>query len=167
MQQSSRGKKKIFAVMNEWLNTITTVTNEKMRETLYNIEQFRMDALNVTSVANAQAAQSSGSNNGDIGGKGIGSSQGSKIGSYGSSSNGAGSSSNPAQKGISSSTKTSGTSNLVSGGSQGNSLTGKNPFAILKASAIASTSTAKFPNNFTNLPKVSPPFLPALEGEAK
>lgn len=78
------------------------------------------------------------------------------------------SSSNPAAKGISSSTKTSGTSNLVSGGgSQGNSLTGKNPFAILKASAIASTSTAKFPNNFTNLPKVTPPFLPALEGEAK
>ena len=46
-------------------------------------------------------------------------------------------------------------------------MTGKNPFAILKASAIASTTTAKFPNNFTNLPKVSPPFLPALEGEAK
>ena len=46
-------------------------------------------------------------------------------------------------------------------------MTGKNPFAILKASAIASTSTAKFPNNFSNLPKVTPPFLPALEGEAK
>ena len=43
------------------------------------------------------------------------------------------------------------------------SLTGKNPFAILKASAIASTSTAQFPNNFTNLPKVSPPFLDPLE----
>lgn len=40
------------------------------------------------------------------------------------------------------------------------SLTGKNPFAILKASAIASLSGgATFPNNFTNLPKATPPFL--------
>ncbi len=55
----------------------------------------------------------------------------------------------------------------MSGGGQSNSLTGKNPFAILKASAIASTSAAKFPNNFTNLPKVTPPFLPPLEGDEK
>ena len=33
----------------------------------------------------------------------------------------------------------------------------------MKASAIASTSSAVFPNNFTNLPKVSPPFLDPLE----
>lgn len=73
-----------------------------------------------------------------------------------------------ASKGLSSSTKTSGTSSLVSSGSGAqSSLTGKNPFAILKASAIASTQQAQFPNNFANLPKVSPPFLPALEGEAK
>jgi hypothetical protein len=39
------------------------------------------------------------------------------------------------------------------------SLTGKNPFAILKASAIASVQPAAFPNNFTNLPKAFPPFL--------
>jgi hypothetical protein len=38
-------------------------------------------------------------------------------------------------KSVSGTTKLSGTSSLVSG----NSLTGKNPFAILKASAIAST----------------------------
>ena len=45
-----------------------------------------------------------------------------------------------AAKGLSSSTKTSGTSSLVSSGSGSqSSLTGKNPFAILKASAIAST----------------------------
>ena len=75
-------------------------------------------------------------------------------------------SSNPSSKGISSSTKTSGTTNMVSS-SLGNSITGKNPFAILKASAIASTSTAKFPNNFQNLPKATPPFLPALEGDDK
>ena len=60
------------------------------------------------------------------------------------------------------STKTSGTSNLV-GNQAGNSMTGKNPFAILKASAIASPTSAVFPNNFANLPKVSPPFLPPYE----
>ena len=42
-------------------------------------------------------------------------------------------------------------------------LTGKNPFAILKASAIASCQPASFPNNFQNLPKASPPFLGAIE----
>lgn len=52
-------------------------------------------------------------------------------------------------------------------GSVATSLTGKNPFAILKASAIASSQTAQFPNNFTNLPKVQPPFLPPLEGDTK
>lgn len=44
-------------------------------------------------------------------------------------------------------------------------MTGKNPFAILKASAIASTSQAVFPNNFTNLPKATPPFLDPLTPE--
>ncbi len=47
------------------------------------------------------------------------------------------------------------------------SLTGKNPFAILKASAIASVSSAVFPNNFTNLPKAMPPFLGQLESGKK
>jgi hypothetical protein len=45
------------------------------------------------------------------------------------------------------------------------SLTGKNPFAILKASAIASVSPAAFPNNFTNLPKAFPPFLPRIQAD--
>jgi hypothetical protein len=65
---------------------------------------------------------------------------------------------------INSSDKSSGTKNLV--GLGGSTLTGKNPFAILKASAIAASQKAVFPNNFTNLPKVCPPFLPPLpEGE--
>ena len=42
-------------------------------------------------------------------------------------------------------------------------MTGKNPFAILKASAIASNQTAVFPNNFANLPKATPPFLRKLD----
>ena len=69
-----------------------------------------------------------------------------------------------AKKMIKDSDKSSGTNNLVGGGSGSTTLTGKNPFAILKASAIAATQKAVFPNNFTNLPKVSPPFLPPLEG---
>ena len=54
---------------------------------------------------------------------------------------------------------------LSSGNGGQTSLTGKNPFAILKASAIASPATAVFPNNFANLPKVSPPFLDPLSEE--
>ena len=61
-----------------------------------------------------------------------------------------------------------GASKMLSGGNQGQtSLTGKNPFAILKASAIASPATAVFPNNFANLPKVSPPFLNPLGEDEK
>jgi len=52
---------------------------------------------------------------------------------------------------------------MAAGANQGQtSLTGKNPFAILKASAIASTQSATFPNHFVNLPKATPPFLQPL-----
>jgi hypothetical protein len=37
----------------------------------------------------------------------------------------------------------------------------------LKASAIASVSAATFPNNFQNLPKVSPPFLGPIQEDKK
>jgi NLI interacting factor-like phosphatase len=139
--------------MTEWLNTISTVTNEKIRETLYNIEQFRPDVLNLTSAGSDKNSSTSVTQGGPGGKDKQGNSNGAVTG--------------PQAKGITSTTKTSGTSNMVSGGGQGNSITGKNPFAILKASAIASTSTAKFPNNFQNLPKATPPFLPPLEGDAK
>lgn len=61
--------------------------------------------------------------------------------------------------------KSSGTNNLI--GTGGGTLTGKNPFAVLKASSIAANQKAVFPNNFTNLPKVRPPFLDPLEGNLK
>jgi hypothetical protein len=115
-------------MINDWLNAIYAVPNDRIREILYNIESFRGDALVLPEVKN-KAAEST-----------------------------------KASKGITSNTKTSGSSNLVGGN---NNMTGKNPFTILKASAIASTSNAIFPNNFTNLPKVYPPFLPPLEGDAK
>lgn len=58
----------------------------------------------------------------------------------------------------------SGASKMAAGGNKGQTtLTGKNPFAILKASAIASTQQAIFPNHFINLPKATPPFLLPLE----
>lgn len=100
-------KKRFFLMIGEWLNTITLVPNEKLREMLYNIEAFRADAVNIN-----PAAQDSNKPQG----KGP-----------------------LASKALSSSTKTSGNSNLVGGAS---SLTGKNPFAILKASAIASSQQA-------------------------
>jgi len=67
-----------------------------------------------------------------------------------------------AKKMIKDSDKSSGTNNLIGSGSGSTTLTGKNPFAILKASAIAASQKAVFPNNFTNLPKATPPFLPPL-----
>lgn len=53
MQQSNGTKKRIFTIMTDWLNTISTVTNEKVRETLYNIEQFRPDVVNLTSAGSS------------------------------------------------------------------------------------------------------------------
>ena len=58
--QGAGDKKKIFTTITEWLNTITTVTYEKIRETLYNIEQFRADALNVQPSDKAQSQAKSG-----------------------------------------------------------------------------------------------------------
>ena len=72
-----------------------------------------------------------------------------------------------AKKMIKDSDKSSGTNNLVGTGAGNSTLTGKNPFAILKASAIAATQKSMFPNNFSNLPKVSPPFLPPLDPSQK
>ena len=72
-----------------------------------------------------------------------------------------------AKRMIKDSDKSSGTNNLIGSGGGNNTLTGKNPFAILKASAIAATQKVIFPNTFTNLPKVSPPFLPPLSPEEK
>ena len=126
--------KRFFMMLNDWINAIHTIPNERIREQLYNIEQFRADAFNLVEQRNSKSGQTNVNQ------------------------------SSVQAKGISSSTKTSGSSNLVGGG---NSLTGKNPFAILKASAIASTNNTKFPNNFTNLPKATPPFLDPLEGDAK
>jgi hypothetical protein len=38
-------KKKFFIMIGEWLNLIHNIPNEKLREILYNIEVFRLDAV--------------------------------------------------------------------------------------------------------------------------
>jgi hypothetical protein len=40
-------KKKLFMSISDWLNAIQVVPNERIRENLYNIEQYRADALNI------------------------------------------------------------------------------------------------------------------------
>lgn len=104
----ANSRKRFFAMMGDWLNLITNIPNEKMRETLYNIEAYRSDAVGIGSDSQKQSAPKQ-----EGGLKGL------------------------ASKGINQNTKTSGSSNLV--GNSSSSLTGKNPFAILKASAIASS----------------------------
>jgi hypothetical protein len=34
-------------MIGEWLNIMSNVPNEKLREVMYNIEAFRADALNI------------------------------------------------------------------------------------------------------------------------
>lgn len=38
-------KKQFFIVLNEYLSRLPLYPNEKIRDTLYNIEQFKFDAL--------------------------------------------------------------------------------------------------------------------------
>jgi hypothetical protein len=40
-------KKKLFISVDAWLNGIQVIPNERIRENLYNIEQYRADALNI------------------------------------------------------------------------------------------------------------------------
>ena len=40
-------RKRIYQVLQEWINAINVIPNERIRENLYNIEQFRADAFNL------------------------------------------------------------------------------------------------------------------------
>lgn len=37
-------------MIGDWMNVITNIPNEKIREVLYNIEAFRADAINIAPV---------------------------------------------------------------------------------------------------------------------
>ena len=141
--------------------------NDKIRDTLYNIEQFKFDALLQPEIKLNMSSSSTLSSNSTP----TSSKSGGSLGSQTTSSNSTGEkdksklsqqASTMAKKMIKDSDKSSGTNNLVGAGAGSSTLTGKNPFAILKASAIAASQKAVFPNNFTNLPKATPPFLPPL-----
>jgi len=41
----SNQKKQFFIVINEYMNRLPLYPNEKLRDVLYNIEQFKFDAL--------------------------------------------------------------------------------------------------------------------------
>ena len=146
----SNQNKRIFKMISDWLNYLHKLPIDRVRDVLYNIEQFKSDALLLPEIK--QAADKSSLKSESLGK----SADGGPI--YGAGAKSAGS--------ITVDSTSKGASKML--GNQGRtSLTGKNPFAILKASAIASTSQAVFPNNFQNLPKVSPPFLDPLEPSEK
>ena len=144
--------KRIFKIIDEWMNNLQKVPIDRIRDVLYNIEQFKGDALKLPNISNNALVtkKERGTLRGTLKQTG---SDNVAAGVYGDAAKSAGSLND----------KTSNGASKMLGNQGQTSLTGKNPFAILKASAIASTSTAVFPNNFTNLPKVSPPFLDPLE----
>lgn len=104
-------------------------SNDKIRDTLYNIEQFKFDAqlqpeLKMKGPSNQNNSTISSTN----------SSSSTKSG--GSARDQANGNSAMSKKMIKDSDKSSGTNNLVGNGSS-STLTGKNPFAVLKPSSIA------------------------------
>lgn len=40
-------KKRFFIMINDWLNLLHSIPNERLRETLYNVEAFRADAVSL------------------------------------------------------------------------------------------------------------------------
>ena len=155
-------RKQFFQVLDAMVTRLPLYPNEKIRDMLYNIEQYKFDAMlqpelkisavEASSNASTMSNSPSSKSNRTVSGK---------------KEKETGNDSAVSKRMIKDSDKSSGTNNLVGGGSGTTTLTGKNPFAVLKASAIAASQKAVFPNNFTNLPKVSPPFLPPLDPSEK
>ena len=127
-------RKQFFIVLNDYINRLPLFTNEKIRDTLYNIEQFKFDAFLQPEIK-MRGPPSSHSNHSNTStsssSKSIGSSKGGPTQTQGNSA--------LAKRTIKDSDKSSGTNNLVGTGGGNSTLTGKNPFAILKASAIAAS----------------------------
>jgi hypothetical protein len=162
----SNTKKQFFMMLNEYMQHLYIFPNEKIRDVLYNIEQFRFDTFLQPELSPNGSPSSMSSDSGSNSTK---SSAGSKTRSNSKSTKKKQKErTNSAldKRMIKATDKGSGTNNLIGTG-KGTTLTGNNPFAVLKASAIAASQQAVFPNNFTNLPRVHPPFLNALEGEDK
>lgn len=136
---SANLRKQFFTVLNEYINRLPLFPNEKIRDVLYNIEQFKFDAmiqpeLNVKSSTSRSTNSSSSSSSSSSKSNNSNTATSSKFGGGSTVSN-----NSMAKKMIKDSDKSSGTNNLVGTGGSNSSLTGKNPFAILKASAIAAS----------------------------
>lgn len=149
----ANSRKQFFTVLSHFLQRLPLFPNEKLRDVLYNIEQFKFDALLQPEV---KLGGGPGSNTLTSSGSSLSSDNstassrsGSKLGgtSSGRSASKGTESTDKKTKGsdvmskkmIKDSDKSSGTNNLVGTGAGNTTLTGKNPFAILKASAIAAT----------------------------
>lgn len=48
--------KRIFKLIDEWLNNLTKVPVDRIRDVLYNIEQFKGDALKLPDINNQLAS---------------------------------------------------------------------------------------------------------------
>lgn len=126
----------MFKIINDWLNQITKVPLERIRDMLQRVEQFRSDALILPQIVSEGKKEQ----------------QAGVVIGAGAKSAGSINDAIPVKQ-------------KVNKGET--SLTGKNPFAILKASTIANLKQATFPNNFTNLPKATPPFLGPMQTDKK
>ena len=135
----ANSNKQIFKTIWDWLGQINRVPIQRIREVLIRVVQFRAVALIMPQINQ----DSSGYGSHD-------STKSEDAVVYGAGAKSAGS--------IDAAPTTS-----AKGKKGQTSLTGKNPFAILKASAIASVSSATYPNNFQNLPKAFPPFLGPMQ----
>ena len=58
----ANGNKRIFKIVNEWLNAMQKVPIDRVRDVLYNIEQFKGDALKLPDIKSNMGKSNSGSN---------------------------------------------------------------------------------------------------------
>lgn len=126
-------------VLNDYVNRLALFPNEKIRDTLYNIEQFKFDAFLQPEIK-MRGPPSSHSNHSNVSTSSSSKSTGSSGGKGGPQQTQGNSA--LAKRTIKDSDKSSGTNNLVGTGGGNSTLTGKNPSAILKASAIAASQPA-------------------------
>jgi hypothetical protein len=126
-------RKQFFQVLDNVVTRLPLYPNEKIRDMLYNIDQFKFDAMlqpELRITGNVESSMSTQSNSSSSKSNRTASSKKEKE---------SGNDNGLSKRVIKDSDKSSGTNNLVGGGSGTTSLTGKNPFAVLKASAIAAS----------------------------
>jgi len=121
-------------VINEYMNRLGFYPNDRLRDVLYNIEQFKFDALiqPELSMRSPPSSHSNSSTESSTNSSSAKSRSASKKNPQSSVNN------SMSKKMIKDGDKSSGTNNLIGNGS-GSTLTGKNSYAVLKASSIAAS----------------------------